>query len=130
VDAELKRVGLTLSPSLVKGGPLPPPLPTGSVVQQAKVCRIDPGLGMLMRASAVVDGKTLARTAYVHVRTFSSPLRSPLEVVLLLSPFRPLFRPSSVSSPLPLSLCLPHGVPHPVSHRLSLFQLFHFFDGD
>lgn len=69
VDAVLKRVGLTLSPALVKGGPLPPPLPTGTVVQQAKVCRIDPGMGMLMRASAAVDGKTLARTAYVHVRT-------------------------------------------------------------
>jgi len=69
VDPELKRVGLTLSPALVKGGPLPPPLPTGTVVQQAKVCRIDPGMGMLMRASTAVDGKTLARTAYVHVRS-------------------------------------------------------------
>jgi len=64
VDVALKRVGLTLKPHLVKGGPVPMAMATGTVVDNAVVYRIDPNVGMLLQTPT---SKSFLRTAYMHI---------------------------------------------------------------
>ncbi len=48
VDPATKRVGLSLAPHLVAGGPAPALPPPGALFEGAAVLRVDPGLGLLL----------------------------------------------------------------------------------
>ena len=74
VDPALKRVALTLKPCLVAGAAMPPSLPVGTVVPEAVIYRIDPGLGMLLQTPMKKGPK---KAAYVHV---SCPPPAPLSL--------------------------------------------------